>query len=187
MGFWPLSPLISVVWGSERVQASDALPRRWLAHITASSSERHPHPHRQIAPHQRRGRLDERGVHIGQPIRQVVTLQVHLTTRPKPPSNGLPRHALRAMYSRSCWAAMPSAKCSSPNGARLPWPGRKNTSISAWMPTWWAYSKTAVRAGKHASTTCCANVRLKKTLVTRSGRSMFLAAGRQTSISAACY
>jgi len=39
------APLVSVVWGCERVQASNALPRCWLADITASApSERHPHP-----------------------------------------------------------------------------------------------------------------------------------------------
>lgn len=44
-------------------------------------SECHPHPHRDIAPHQRRGGLDERGVRVGQPVRQVVALQVHLPRR----------------------------------------------------------------------------------------------------------
>ena len=65
MGFWHRSPLVSVVWGGKSVQASNAHARRWLADITGSAlSERHPHPHRHIAHHQRRGRLDGGGVRL---------------------------------------------------------------------------------------------------------------------------
>ena len=50
-------------------------------HRLTATSERHPHPHRHITPHQRRRSLDERGVRVGQPVRQVVGLQKPLPGR----------------------------------------------------------------------------------------------------------
>jgi len=59
------APLVSVVWGGERVQASNALPAAGsLTSRWHHPSERHPHPHRHIAPHQRRCRLNEGGVRL---------------------------------------------------------------------------------------------------------------------------
>ena len=73
-----------------------------------------------LRTHQRCGGLDEGGVRIGQPVSQVVTLQVHLSTCQKPQPNGF---ALRAMCSRSCCAAMPHTG----------WQTRNNNSLREWL------------------------------------------------------
>lgn len=104
-----------MVWGSERVQASKALPCRWLTHITTTSPVRTPpSPPPLHCAIKSAAVLMNGGMRVGPPVLRVVALEVHLTTRQIPPRNGLPRQALRAMCSWSCWATMPRAKCSSP-------------------------------------------------------------------------